>query len=197
MARIKGSFKQIFDGERLHLVDHVRGTYPMEVLLDLPVMDENSKLVTVIGGRCHKKAGYRTDLASIPTRALKSMLEPKHRRPWDGRHVEGDWLVFVWKEDDDGTLVPDSYFKSAVAYAAVVHDNGYSLEIEPRYVVDVRFLDILSAGKVWSRYIMFSAVRLGGWPSYPHPAVEVTEDRILAVEAMDRWVAAQFSSQVD
>lgn len=195
--RLASNFQELCGGNHLHLVDHRRGKYWLEGALDLPYFRRDGSLLTVIGGRRGRpgqqglKEGYRTDLASIPTRLLKSILEPKKRRPWAGEEINVDWAVFVYHEDEDGTLVPAYWFISAVAYAAYLHDNGYSLELDPRAEVDMRFLEVLHIGGVWSRHAMYLAVRLGGWPSYPHPPAEVTEDRILAAEALDRWTSLE------
>lgn len=191
--RLASNFRDLCGGNHLYLVDHRRGKYWLEGAQDLPYFRLDGTLLTVIAGRHGSpvqqgfKEGYRTDLASIPTRLLKSVLEPKKRRPWAGEEIDVDWAVFVYLEDEDGTLVPAYWFVSAVAYAAYLHDNGYSLELDPRAEVDARFLEVLTIGGVWSRHAMYLAVRLGGWPSYPHPPAEVTEDRILATEALDRW----------
>lgn len=199
MARLKSNFNELVrsDLRGLYLVDHSRGEYPLEVLLDTPIYKRDGTLLTVVGGRCGKKEGYRTDLASIPTKKLKDLLEPKKRRPWGGEEIKGDWVVYVYKTDDDGELVPDYWFRSCVAYAAVVHDWLYSLELVERAFADAIFLEILSIDGVWSRYIMYAAVRAGGWPSYPHAPTEVSEDRILAAEALDRWYSGPVLPQFD
>lgn len=198
--RLASNFQDLCGGNHLYLVDHRRGKYWLEGARDLPYFRRDKSLLTVIGGRRGQpghmgfREGYRTDLASIPTRLLKSILEPKRRRPWAGEEIHVPWAVFVYHEDEDGTLVPAYWFVSAVAYAAYLHDNGYSLELDPRAEVDARFLEVLTAGGVWSRHAMYLAVRLGGWPSYPHPPAEVTEDRILAAEALDRWTGLDHSA---
>lgn len=195
--RLASNFRELCGGNHLYLLDHRSGKYPFEGARDLPYFKADRSLLTVIAGRHGHpgrmgfREGYRTDLASIPTRLLKSILEPKKRRPWSGEEINVDWAVFVYHEDEDGTLVPAYWFVSAVAYAAYLHDNGYSLELDPRAEVDARFLEVLAIGRVWSRHLMYAAVRLGGWPSYPHPPAEVTEDRILAAEALDRWTSLE------
>lgn len=199
MRRLKSNFSDLTRGDvrGLYLVDHCRGKYPLEILLDLPIYKRDGTLLTVVGGRWRKKPGYRTDLASIPTKKLKDFLEPKRRKPWSGEEIKGDWVVYVYKEDEDGTLVPDYWFRSCVAYAAVVHDWLYSLELVERAFADAIFLEILGLDRVWSRFIMYAAVRAGGWPSYPHPPAEVSEDRILAAEALDRWSSEPILPQFD
>ncbi len=206
--RLASNFRDLFGGQSLHLIDHKRGKYPWEVLYDIPVFAADGDLVTCIPGRYKTpredgwKEGYRTDLASIPTWVLKALLNPIKRRPWHGKEIldkDGkprDWIIYVWVEDEDGTLVPESWFEDPIGYAAVLHDWGYSLELDPRAEVDGRFLEVLTAGEVWSRHAMYLAVRLGGWPSYPHPPGEVTEDRILAAEALDRWSAFQQTAMI-
>lgn len=192
-SRLASNWQSLCGGQSLHLIDHGSGQYPLEHLRDLPLLDRDGNVVTVIGGRTGVRGktgfveGYRTDLASIPTRALKKLLEPQRRKPWAGEEIKGDWIVYIWRENDDGTLSPDSWFRDPIAYAAVFHDWGYSLEMEPRGVVDGRFLEILTIGEVWSRYIMWLSVRAGGWPSYPHAPAEVSDDRLLAAQALDRW----------
>ena len=98
-----------------------------------------------------------------------------------------EWLVYLYEEGELGLLHVTSVFTDLIAYVAVLHDAGYSLEIEDRALVDRRFFDILTQGEVPTRWLMYLAVRIGGWPSFPHPAEEVTEDRILFAEALDRY----------
>lgn len=191
--RLASNFRDLTGGNHLYLVDHKRGKYWLEGARDLPYFRRDGSLHTVVAGRRGRpgqqgfKEGYRTDLASIPTRLLKSILEPKKRRPWAGEEIRVPWAVFVYHEDEDGTLVPAYWFVSAVAYAAYLHDWQYSLKMVSRAQADAEFLEVLRTGEVWSRQVMYLAVRLGGWPAYPHPPGEVTEDRILAAEALDRW----------
>lgn len=199
--RLASNFQDLFGGRSLHIIDHKRGKYPYEVKNDLGLYDEDGNLVLAVAGRNgHRefdpatgervkgfKRGYETDLASIPTRLLKKLLEPMRRKPWDGIELAGrDWIVYVWVEDEDGTLVPDSWFEDPVGYAAVPHDKGYSTELVRKLIVDGWFLHILTVGNAKWRRTMYAAVVVGGWPSFPHPLDEVTDDRLLAVEAADR-----------
>lgn len=196
--KLADNFHALFGGRCLHLVDHRRGKYPFEVLRDLGLYDARGNLVLAMAGRRGErgqqgfKEGYRTDLASIPTKALKALLEPMRGEPWDGKELLDDsglpveWMVYIWLEDEDGELVPDRCFRDPVGYAAVPHDKGYSTELHRKLVVDRWFFHILTVGQAPGRRIMFLAVLVGGWPSFPHPIEEVTEDRLLAVEAADR-----------
>lgn len=173
--------------EPLRLLDHKQGKYPYEVLFDFPVLAEDGSVVTVVPGRCGHKEGYRTDLASIPTRTLKKLMEPTRVRRCYQENPALEWPVYLYEEGELGLLHVTSVFTDPIAYAAVPHDAGYSLEIEDRALVDRRFFDILTQGEVPTRWLMYLAVRIGGWPSFPHPAEEVTEDRILFAEALDRY----------
>ena len=118
-------------------------------------------------GRIVIPKGYTTDFASIPTWVLKKLLEPEHRRPSD--HPDYDWkhLVVFYKVKVNG-IVPDTKMDDPIAYAALVHDWVYSIEMFPRSVCDRIFVDILREFKVPTAGLMYWAVRLGGWTSWPH-----------------------------
>lgn len=118
-------------------------------------------------GRIVIPKGYTTDFASIPTRVLKKMLEPMKRYPATTHDFGWPNLVVFYKITVGG-IVPDTKMDDPIAYAALVHDWIYSIEMFPRSVCDAIFRDILREFKVESRNMMYWAVRLGGWTAWPH-----------------------------
>lgn len=76
-----------------------------------------------------------------------------------------------------------------VAPAALAHDWCYSTEIFGRGTCDQIFYDALRANGVgWLRAkTLWSAVRIGGWTSWPHNTAERRTDLALGREARARW----------
>lgn len=76
-----------------------------------------------------------------------------------------------------------------VAPAAIAHDFCYSTELFERSTCDRIFYDALRANGVgWMRAnTLWSAVRLGGWTSWPHDPSERRQDMKLGREARLRW----------
>ena len=116
-------------------------------------------------GRIVIPKGYTTDFASIPTRVLKKLMEPQHRRP--ASNYLGLVGVRFYALTVDG-IMPRTAMDDPIAYAALVHDWVYSIEMFPRSTCDKIFRDILRGFNVESRNLMYWAVRLGGWTAWPH-----------------------------
>lgn len=68
-----------------------------------------------------------------------------------------------------------------VSPAAIAHDWCYSIELFERHICDRVFYDGLRANGVgWLRArTLYTAVRTGGWTSWPHDPKEKMEDREL------------------
>jgi len=163
----------------IHVLNKKDGSqYPLVLVKDL-ICIYKGKLIVV-------PKGYATDFASIPTKWLKRKLEPsKLNVSW--KYREGKkFAVWVYENDADGVPQIVGYIEDPVAYAAVIHDWLYSTECVSRSYADRVFFDILQENDVWSSYIMYAAVRLGGWPSFPHKRIEVQEDRQLGRYAYTR-----------
>lgn len=163
----------------IHVLNRKDGSqYPLTNLRDF-VCIHNGKLIVV-------PEGYETDFASIPTKWLKRKLEPQKLVPAMKYRPGKKFVVWVYEYNNGGIPVIVGYIEDPVAYAAVVHDWLYSTECVSRSRADSIFFDILRENRVWSAYLMYAAVRVGGWPSFPHKRIEVIEDRELGREAYTR-----------
>lgn len=182
----------------LRVLDRRDGTkYPFEGLGDFACLSSVGYR-TVVPGRAATlpsglalpggAEGFLTDFASVPTKPLKRWLAPQELVPCFGENIQGPWVVYVYHLDADGELVLAGFIRSAVAFAAYIHDWLYSIESIPRAVCDRIFYEILVQGGMWSAYLMYSAVRVGGGLCWPHPLDEVREDRELGRQAMLRWI---------
>jgi hypothetical protein len=68
-----------------------------------------------------------------------------------------------------------------IAPAATIHDWCYSVELFPRNICDKVFYDALRDNGVGylRAKTLYSAVRLFGWTSWPHPPESIAEEREL------------------
>lgn len=163
----------------LHVLNMKNGAqYPFQNLRDF-VCIHNGRLIVV-------PKGYETDFASIPTKWLKRRLEPQKLVPAAKYRPGKKFVVWMYEYNNMGVPVVVGYIEDPVAYAAVVHDWLYSTECISRAEADRIFFDILRDNRVWSAYLMYAAVRVGGWPSFPHKRNEVEEDCALGREAYTR-----------
>lgn len=182
----------------LRVIDHrSREQYPLEVFTDFGCVTPTGWTIVAPGrffrGDGSLVQGYRTDFASIPTKSLKRMLEPWRLKRCSAENIPGPWVVYVYHLDANGVPFLFGYLADPIAYAAVVHDLLYSLEVVARGIADRIFYEILKQAGVWSAYPMYLAVRAGGWVSFPHPPEEVREDRDLASLAHARWGQLEFT----
>lgn len=149
--------------------DTRKGKYPYVILEDVAVEVRGHFIIV--------PAGYETDFASIPTRFLKRLLEPQRRTK---KKPDSDHVVAFYR----GSVI--DYTVDPVALAAIVHDWTYSVELYSRAECDAIFLDLLRRNKVGSAYLMYLAVRMGGWTAWPHDPYEKLEDLALGRAAMVR-----------
>lgn len=154
-----------------------KSQYPMKLIHDFACIYDG-KLIA-------PSRDYETDFASIPFKWLKRRLEPQKLIKCSEYKAGIKYSVWVY-ELIDGVVTLVGYIIDPVAYAAVIHDWLYSTECVSRSYADRVFFDILQENDVWSSYIMYAAVRLGGWPSFPHKRIEVQEDRQLGRYAYTR-----------
>lgn len=88
-------------------------------------------------------------------------------------------------ETDFGSLprITQGIFNAVndIAPATVIHDWAYSIELFERNICDKVFYDALRANGVGyiRANILYRAVRLGGWTSWPHDINEMRHDREL------------------
>jgi hypothetical protein len=161
----------------IFVIDTGRGKYPYTMMKDYLYFHPGYKEPIIVPEK------YETDFASIPTWILKRWLEPQKFIPaTEVDHSLGD---VVWFHDAEGFVT--GYTKDPVAHAAIVHDWMYSVELRPRAECDKVFLHILRQRKVWSAWIMYAAVRAGGWTAWPHDPAERLEDVLLGRAAMRRF----------
>lgn len=176
----------------LRVLDHqTRVQYPLEVFTDFGCVTPTGWTIVAPGrffrGDGSLVEGYRTDFASIPTKLLKRMLEPQRLIRCAAECIDKPWVVYVYHLDSNGIPFLYGYLIDPIAYAAVLHDLLYSLEVVARGIADRIFYEVLKQGGVWSAWPMYAAVRSFGGLSFPHPPEEVREDRDLASLAHSRW----------
>lgn len=187
--RLASNFREVFPRD-LHVFDHHDGRqYPYRIFVHHLVCrypgDDKCGPHPIVA-----PLDYETDFASIPTRALKAILD-RSKFVKCSKYIPGlDWAVWVWRDFRDG-LGPRivGYRISALAYCAVVHDILCSTEAVGPFAANRIFRVLMDLGAVPNSRIIYAGVQVGCWVTYlQHNPREVREDREMARKATLDWI---------
>lgn len=132
---------------------------------------------------------YRTDLASIPTRTLRKLLDKSQFFPTSTHIPNLPYAVWIYRDFLDGKgwqIV--GYRLSPLAYCAVIHDIICSTESLSSWGANRVFDTLMRLTDTEDRAWIYAGVQAGCWWTYLwHDAKEVQEDRAMVTQALIDW----------
>ena len=181
----------------LHIFDwHDKSQYPFQI--------HKEPFVCLYPG--DKKCGafpivapltYRTDLASIPTRALRKILDRSKFVRTDVYTPGLAYAVWIYRDFLDGAgprIV--GYRLSPLAYCAVVHDVICSTEMMSAWAANRIFGVLMGLTGTEGRDWIYAGVQVGCWVTYlQHDHAEVQEDRAMVRAATLEWLKTNGKEQ--